>query len=135
MEDLGIDFPVACRLCEERYCAKCPESAIEIGPLGQIIVSPTLCNACGICETLCPIGAIEMFEETPYVCDLCGGDPRCQESCTMEAISFESDQAGKTSLKSFKKGTGRLTPDNKRLRFAQASSKALRDKWTAERRG
>jgi hypothetical protein len=53
----------------------------------------------------------------------------------MGAISFESDQVEKISLKAFKKGSGGLTPENKRCRFAQASSKALRDKWTAERRG
>jgi carbon-monoxide dehydrogenase iron sulfur subunit len=135
MEDIGIDFPVVCRLCQERYCTKCPESAISIGSHGQVVVSGSLCTACGICETLCPIGAIEMFEEMPYVCDLCGGDPRCLESCTLGAISFESDQAGKTSLKAFKKGGGGLTPENKRCRFAQASSSELRDKWTAERRG
>jgi len=53
----------------------------------------------------------------------------------MGAISFESDQAGKTSLKPFKKGSGGLNPEKKRCRFAHASSKELRDRWTAERRG
>ena len=135
MEEIGIDFPVVCQLCQERYCTKCPESALHIGTHGQVVVSPTLCTACGICENLCPIGAIELYEETPYVCDLCGGDPRCLKSCTLGAISFEPDQADKISLKSFKKGSGGFNPEKKRHRFAQASSRALRDKWTAERRG
>ena len=135
MEENGIDFPVVCQLCQERYCTKCPESALNIGSHGQVVVTPTLCNACGICENLCPIGAIEMYEEMPHVCDLCGGDPRCLKACTLEAISFEPDQIEKTSLKSFKKGSGELNPENKRHRFAQSSSKALREKWVAERRG
>ena len=99
IEDIGIDYPVICRQCEERYCAKCPESAIEIGPEGQMIVSPTLCTSCGICETLCPIGAIELYDGIPYVCDLCGGKPRCVEQCNMGAINYASEHDQPVSLK------------------------------------
>lgn len=134
MEDLGIDFPVVCQACKERYCARCPESAVQIGSLGEVVVSPTLCTACGICEKLCPIGAIELFEEIPYVCDLCGGNPRCVEACTLGAVVFEPDQAERVSLKIFKE-TGRgLTPEEKRVRFALACSQDLRDRWLSERR-
>lgn len=133
IEDIGIDYPVVCQHCQERYCTKCPENAIEVGPLGQVIASPTLCTACGTCEIMCPIGAIELFEEVPYVCDLCGGDPRCVKACTMDAIHFEPEVTEAVSLKKFKKGSRGLTPEQKRLQFTLAYSQDLRDQWVSER--
>lgn len=135
VEEIGIDYPLVCQQCSERYCTKCPEKAIQIGPLGQVIVSPTLCTACGTCEILCPIGAIELYEEIPLVCDLCGGDPRCVKACTLDAIHYESDLTDAVSLKEFKKESRRLSPEEKRLRYAMTLSRELRDSWSAKRRG
>jgi carbon-monoxide dehydrogenase iron sulfur subunit len=135
VEEIGIDYPLVCQQCSERYCTKCPEKAIQIGPLGQVIVSPTLCTACGTCEILCPIGAIELYEEIPLVCDLCGGDPRCVKACTLDAIHYESDLTDAVSLKEFKKSSRRLSPEEKRLRYAMTLSRELRDSWSAKRRG
>ena len=133
IEELGIDYPVVCRHCRERYCSRCPEKAIGIGPFGQVIVSPTLCTACGLCEVMCPVGAIELFEETPYVCDLCGGDPRCVKACTMDAIHFEPDASETVSLKEFKKGIRGVTAEKKRLRYARACYQEHRNKWIPKR--
>ena len=135
IEDIGIDYPVVCQQCRERYCTKCPESAIQIEPLGQVSVSPTLCTACGTCEILCPIGAIELYEEIPHVCDLCGGDPRCVKACTLDAISYDPEVPDVISLKEFKKTSCGLDPEAKRLRYAMSLSRELRDRWIAERRG
>lgn len=135
VEDQGIDYPVVCQQCQERYCTKCPEKAIDVGPLGQIIVSPTLCTACGTCETMCPIGAIQLFEEIAYVCDLCGGDPRCVKACTMDAIHFEPEVAESVTLKEFKKESRGLNPEEKRLRYTLSRSQDLRDRWVSERSG
>jgi len=135
IEDQGIDCPVVCQQCQERYCTKCPEKAIEVGPHGQIIVSPTLCTACGTCETMCPIGAIQLFEEIPYVCDLCGGDPRCVRACTMDAIHFEPEVTESVSLKEFKKESRRLGPEEKRLQYTLSRSQSLRVQWVSERSG
>jgi carbon-monoxide dehydrogenase iron sulfur subunit len=135
IEALGIDYPVVCQHCIERYCIKCPEKAIQVGSQGQIIVSPTLCTACGTCETMCPIGAIELYEEIPYVCDLCGGDPRCVKACTLDAIHFEPEISETASLKRFKKGSRGLNPEEKRLRYVMSCSQDLREKWVLERRG
>lgn len=131
IEDIGLDVPVHCQQCRERYCTRCPESAIQIGPLGQVIVSPTLCTACGACEALCPIGAIELFDGIPYVCDLCGGRPKCVSACTMDAIRLAPDAVGEIGLKSFKQGAKGLTPEEKRIRFARDRFRALRDNWLA----
>ena len=103
VEDIGIDYPLVCQQCSERYCTKCPEKAIEVGPLGQIIVSPTLCTACGTCELLCPIGAIELYEEIPLVCDLCGGAPRCVKACTLRCHSLRSRGQRSGQLKGVQK--------------------------------
>ncbi len=135
IEDIGIDYPVVCQQCRERYCTKCPEKAIQVDSLGQIIVSPTLCTACGTCEILCPIGAIELFEEIPLVCDLCGGDPRCVQACNLDALHYEPETTGAISLKEFKKSSRGLNPEAKRLRYVITLSQALRDRWVAERRG
>lgn len=132
-EDIGIDYPVVCQQCKERYCTKCPERAIEVGPLGQVVVSPTLCTACGTCQIMCPIGAIELYEEIPLVCDLCGGDPRCVKACTLKAISYDPAQIEAVSLKALKKGSRTLTPEEKRSRYARKGSRELRERWISER--
>jgi anaerobic carbon-monoxide dehydrogenase iron sulfur subunit len=135
IEDIGIDYPVVCQQCRERYCTKCPEKAVEIGPLGQIVVSPTLCTACGTCEIMCPIGAIELYEEIPHVCDLCGGDPRCVKACTLDAVCYQPEVNETVTLKEFKKASRGLGPEQKRLRFALSRAEALRQNWISERRG
>lgn len=134
IEPIGIDYPVICRQCAERYCARCPESAIQIGPEGQIIISPTLCVSCGTCQTLCPIGAIELYDGIPYVCDLCGGHPRCVEQCNMGAIRYEPRAAEPVSLKGLRAARRKLSPEEKRVRFAIDSTNYLRDQWVSARR-
>jgi len=134
IEGKGIDVPVVCQQCEERFCTKCPESAITIGQRGEIVVSPTLCTACGACEKRCPIGAIEIFNEIALVCDLCGGDPRCVQECNLEAIVFEPKVTEAVSLKDMRKGVRGLSPEAKRLRFAKRIARDTRTKWLATRR-
>ncbi len=134
IEEIGIDFPVVCQQCNERYCTKCPEHAIDVGALGQVVVSPTLCISCGICEALCPIGAIEFYEGIPYVCDLCGGDPRCVKACTLGAIQYEPELHDQVSLRPFKTKGKKLSPGEKRVAFALEESKSLREKWVSRGR-
>ena len=61
--EMGVDGPVLCAQCLERYCLDCPENAIIVGDLGEIVVSMTNCILCKKCERNCPIGAIEIFAE------------------------------------------------------------------------
>lgn len=134
IEDQGIDVPAVCQQCHERYCANCPDSAIAIGQMGEIVVSPTLCTACGVCESQCPIGAIEILNGIPYVCDLCGGDPRCVRECNLKAIVFEPDVTEAVSLKDMRKRSQRLSPEAKRLYFARTVSQDMRALWFRRRR-
>ena len=133
IEDQGIDVPVVCQQCQEHYCIKCPESAIAIGRMGEIIVSPTLCTACGTCEAQCPIGAIELYNEIPYVCDLCGGDPRCVRECNLGAIAFEPTLTETVSLRDIRKRSRGLSPESKQLRFAEIVSQDVRAQWFRRR--
>ncbi|MCJ7703958.1 MAG: 4Fe-4S dicluster domain-containing protein [Desulfobacterales bacterium] len=133
VEEIGIDFPVLCQLCKEQFCTRCQKDAIHIGDLGQIIVSPTLCNACGSCESSCPIGAIELYQEIPYVCDLCGGDPRCIKACNLGALIFEPEKKGTVSLKRWTRRNKGLSPDEKRLNFILDQAAYLRKAWILSR--
>ena len=134
VEEIGVDYPVLCQLCRERFCTRCPNGALQIGDLGQIILSPTLCNACGSCERFCPIGAIELYGEIPYVCDLCGGDPRCVKECNLGALLFEPEKREAVSLKKWIKKNKGLSPDEKRLNFVLSRSSRLRKEWILLRR-
>jgi len=118
----GIDGPVLCVQCRERYCMECPQNALSLGDLGEVMVSPDLCTACGVCENACPIGAIEIFEDAVYVCDLCGGKPRCIEACTEGAISFEPETIEQVSLAEIKKITAGMNPGLKRHAYVRRTA-------------
>lgn len=134
IEDQGLDYPVFCQGCKERYCAACPVEALLIGPLGEVHVDPDLCTGCGTCESLCPVGAIDLHEESPLVCDLCGGDPRCVKACTMGALTFEPGTKDAASLGGFCEGSDGLSPEEKRVRFALRAFENLRQRWISARR-
>lgn len=130
--EIGIDGPVVCVQCKERYCLKCPEGALSIGPSGQVIVSPTVCTLCGTCEKRCPIGAIERFNEIVHVCDACGGRPRCIEACTEEAITWVDDQ-DPPSLEHVKKETKKMAPVEKRYHLLKKLGLEIRKTWRRAR--
>jgi Fe-S-cluster-containing hydrogenase component 2 len=125
----GLDGPVFCIQCKEQYCLHCPEDAITQGSFGELIVSPTLCTLCGVCEKACPIGAIEIFNDIVYVCDLCGGRPKCVEACTEGAITYESDKGKNPSLEAFKKGAARMNPSQKRKSYLEKMGSSIRESW------
>jgi carbon-monoxide dehydrogenase iron sulfur subunit len=127
--ELGVDGPVVCVQCREKYCMCCPAEALTLGPGGQVIVSPTLCTLCQACEKACPIGAIEIFDEIVYVCDLCGGKPKCVDSCTEGALRFVKEETGRPSLASIKEKTKKMSPGQKRQFYVKMQGDELRKKW------
>ena len=131
--ETGIDGPVSCIQCDERYCMSCPEDALKIGELGQVVASPTICTRCGACVTKCPIGAIELFNDIIYVCDLCGGRPRCVETCTENAITFELNPQSGRSLAEVKTRTKGLNPSEKRREYIDSLGEEVRENWRGQR--
>ncbi|GAG20708.1 unnamed protein product [marine sediment metagenome] len=125
----GIDGPVVCIQCKERYCMDCPENAITIGTLGQVIVSPTLCSLCDKCLKNCPIGAIKSFNDIIYVCDLCGGAPKCVEVCTEGALVFEPGQSEVISLKWLKKTSVKQNISERNMNYIKKQGVELRKNW------
>ena len=128
--ETGIDGPVVCNQCKERYCLGCPEQALSLGPYGQVIASPILCSHCGACVKACPIGAIEIFDDIVFVCDLCGGSPKCVEACTEGAITHDPQENKQPSLAAMKKETKKMNPSQKQYFFLMKLSSDLREKWS-----
>ena len=131
--ELGIDGPVVCIQCEERYCMSCLTKALSIGPLGQVIVSPTLCTLCDACTKNCSIGAIEKFGDFIYVCDLCGGMPKCVEACTEQAITYLLGTGKHASLAELKKETRNMNLSQKRHAYIERQGLELRKRWREKR--
>jgi len=131
--EIGIDGPVVCQQCQERYCLKCPVDALSIGEYGQVIVSPTICTLCGACEKNCPIGAIEQFNGFVFVCDLCGGDPKCVAACTENAITWEKENIARSSFAELHKKTRSMNPSEKRHYFVETLGTDVRAKWRENR--
>jgi len=127
--ETGIDGPVVCIQCKERYCLKCPEEALTLGSMGQVLASPTLCQGCATCEIRCPTGAITLFEGIVYVCDLCGGDPWCVKVCNQGAIKYIPESSEEVSLRAIKKDSARKNPSEKRRQYVEKMGREIRKKW------
>jgi len=124
-EAIGLDCPVVCQQCVERYCIDaCPVGALSVGSHGAVIVDQEKCVGCGQCENACPIGAVHLFEGLPLICDLCGGSPRCVETCTMDALVYEADVSDAVSLTA--NGDKSVDAEEKRLRYAIQQTEAQR---------
>jgi Fe-S-cluster-containing hydrogenase component 2 len=127
--EIGIDNPIVCVQCSERFCTDCPDEALTIGKQGQIVISPTLCTFCGRCEKKCPIGAIELFKGFVYVCDLCGGTPKCVDICTEHVITYVLEGVEERSLAEMNKKVKKLNPSEKRTFYTQIMGEELRKNW------
>lgn len=129
----GVDSPVVCQQCTECFCInECPNDALSIGSNGEILVDMDACSLCFSCEEACPIGAIQLFKEQVFVCNLCSGDPECIKACTEEALSLDS-QSGEISLSEFKNDSVILTPSQKRFEYVRKQGIELRKAWRENR--
>jgi len=74
-----------------------------------------------------------MFRDFVYVCDLCGGRPRCVDACTEGAIIFEQGKGEHPSLAAVKKKTMKMNPSQKRHFFIQELGADFRRTWRKAR--
>jgi Fe-S-cluster-containing hydrogenase component 2 len=106
----GDDYlPLVCVPCEAKDClAACPEpGAIRAGEDGIVRIDEALCTGCSKCVRACPIGAIR-FHRLPgrgkhgkavaIKCDLCDGDPWCEQVCPAQAIELVKEAGAQAAL-------------------------------------
>ncbi|MEJ2724208.1 MAG: hypothetical protein P8175_06085 [Deltaproteobacteria bacterium] len=74
----SLHEPVVCRQCKEMICLA-GENAPEDKERKTYIWK-------SIRAERCPFGALSVFADTAYHCDLCGGKPQCVKVCTPKAI-------------------------------------------------
>ncbi len=88
---VGVD-PRVCRQCGNAPCvAACPEGALGRDvSTGAVTWDGDLCKRCWTCSSACPFEAVlgEECGDSPRICDLCGGEPRCVEVCPRGVLSF-----------------------------------------------
>ena len=85
-----IRMPIVCSQCRDPKCREnCPTGAI-VRSDGIVHIDKDRCIACGHCVISCPFGSIftHVDIDTPFKCDLCGGDPECAKACPNQAILY-----------------------------------------------
>ena len=91
--DIKVHTANTCNQCGEPAClAVCPTGAITKSETNGIVrISETKCLGCGICDLSCPYGGIDFHPGSKRAskCDLCEGDPQCEDVCPVHAISLQ----------------------------------------------
>jgi Fe-S-cluster-containing hydrogenase component 2 len=82
---------VHCERCEPADV--CPSALLEFHDEGKYwTLDEHRCFACMACIPRCPYEGIffegEFGVETAYMCDLCGGDPKCLKACPEGALTL-----------------------------------------------
>ena len=90
-----LNMAIACRFCKDARCVTaCPEKAIaQSEDNGVLIVDESKCKGCDWCIQACQHGGLALHPDKSLViaCDLCGGEPKCVDSCPEEALELVSD--------------------------------------------
>ena len=84
--------PGICRQCGNAPCIRaCPEEALHRDPRTRaVLLDEACCTGCMACLRACPFGAVGWHPEnnSPLICDLCGGDPRCVAVCPRDVLAL-----------------------------------------------
>lgn len=101
LPEKGLIMPMVCRLCRNAPCVQaCPVDALSQDPeTGVIHVDSEQCTGCGLCMEACDRNAISLhpITRTVFICDLCGGNPRCVKYCMNRTIVFASPEEYRTA--------------------------------------
>lgn len=96
--DITVNLPLHCKHCTDAPCLDvCPSEALEKRDDDLVYHNSFRCIGCLSCTYACPFGVLraERIRHIVSKCDLCidrleeGLEPRCVESCTSGALSFE----------------------------------------------
>ncbi len=61
--------------------------------LNYEIIDTGLCSACGVCEAVCPIGAIKVIEERPQLVKACERNGMCYYTCPRNHLPIKALKA------------------------------------------
>jgi Fe-S-cluster-containing dehydrogenase component len=96
-----ISTAETCKQCPGAECvAVCPTGANHVDPdTGARVIDKDVCVGCQLCLNACPVVPSNVhYSESRgicFKCDLCGGDPKCVQYCSNEALSCSwVDDAG-----------------------------------------
>lgn len=88
----------SCNQCADPACVKvCPTKAhFKREKDGLVLIDPTKCIGCGMCQQACPYGAPQLDTKAGKMtkCDACvdrlakGLQPTCVEACPQRALEF-----------------------------------------------
>lgn len=97
-EKEGINAPFICSQCKTCIASCNRDALSWNDKLGAIMVDTKKCNACGICIDACPECAIflDPISNVVNICDLCNGDPECVKWCPEDVLHFVD--AGKLGI-------------------------------------
>jgi Fe-S-cluster-containing hydrogenase components 2 len=95
-DEAAISVPMMCMQCEEPSCLKiCPVGAIAKNDDGAVVIDEKKCIVCKLCVSACPLGNIsfDASERKLIKCNLCGGEPKCEQFCPSGAIQYREGTA------------------------------------------
>jgi len=76
----------------QKQAGELKERAGRLGPTGRrkryAVVDRSRCTGCGLCEQLCPVGAIRLTYVANIDAQRCTGCGVCMESCPQGAINL-----------------------------------------------
>jgi Fe-S-cluster-containing hydrogenase component 2 len=88
-EVLGTFVQLVCQQCIDMPCASaCPKSIITRSRYSGAVEIGEGCIGCEKCREACPINAIQFMNQSAVKCDLCGGLPKCVETCPRQVLSW-----------------------------------------------
>lgn len=70
---------------------KPPYKQSKEGTLDEVFMLKDVCDGCGLCERLCPVGNIRMIDKKPGWHHQCVNCLSCYHLCPKEAIEFQDD--------------------------------------------
>ncbi len=92
--NVTFNTAVTCKACLNAPCvAACPEEALsQSKQTGTVTVDEAKCKGCDWCIEACQYGALTLHPTTrkPLICDACGGDPKCVQTCPESALSLSA---------------------------------------------